>query len=398
MEIYIPQVPSTGSDTQTNPNGYIVQPGDTLESIAAQFGVEINELIAANFKDGSVGELVAGQELEIPLDPNVTGFIEHNVKRGDTKENIATQYQVSENVLLRANPSLANTPTLPPNFLVKIPQFTANKADEANKNNNLPDSYTMKLGDTLAEIAKKHGVSTEELKKANPEIADINKNYPGMVIKFAQSKKPLEENNSQIKDSFTAGVGFDNFSKLRFQMMGNQKLLDNPLTPPGFGTNQTPINQHEEEQEKKPDQKRRPAMPAPFDKWAEFIYLAAEKYAVEASLIAAIIWQESGGNNIIGKNGHGCGLMQIDDRRYNDWLRSNQQGLDPATNIDFGTSIVKKCLDHFRGDPKLALAAYSVGIETIEWAMKSNLPDMIGSRYAFDVLSQQEYFRKFFED
>ncbi|KAF0229607.1 MAG: hypothetical protein FD167_4801, partial [bacterium] len=47
---------------------------------------------------------------------------------------------------------------------------------------------------------------------------------------------------------------------------------------------------------------------------------------------------------------------------------------------------------------KLALAAYSVGIETVEYALRSNLPDMAGSRYAFEILSQQEYFKRFFED
>lgn len=395
MEIYLPQVPNTAAETQNNQNGYTVQPGDTLESIAAQFGVDLDDLIAANFKDGAPDVLSAGQEINIPSDANAT-FTSYTAQGGDTKENIAAQFDVSLTDLVRANPGLVNTVLLP-GLLVKIPQF-ANK-----EQNKLPDDYTMKLGDTLAEIAKKHGISTEKLQKANPQITDVNKGYPGTLVKFPKANIPTisQENNltNQVKAQSPQAIGFDAFSKLRFQMMGNQFQMNNLNNLPGLGINQNiPSQQQDDEQSEENKQKRRPNIPTPFDKWAEFIYIAAEKYNLEASLIAAVIWCESGGNNIIGKNGHGCGLMQIDDHRYSTWLQEHQQGLDPASNIDFGCSILRECLDHFKNDVKLALAAYSVGIETVNYGVLSSLPNTAGSKYAFDVLSQQEYFKKFFDN
>lgn len=386
MEIYLPQVPNTGDSSQTSQTGYTVQPGDTLESIAAQFGVSLEALIAANFKDGLIGELFVGQEINIPTGDNVTGFLNYTSQQGDTTGSIASQFNLGLKDLLRANPSLVNNPLFA-GALLKIPQLAINSSEQ----NKLPDNYTMKIGDTLGEIAKKYGISAQELQKANPDITDINKMYPGKLIKFPQNK-PNQE-HVQNKENYTPAFALDNFSKLRFQMMGNS-ILQPQIAPPGFGTIPTQINESEEEDQKQ--QKRRPNIPAPFDKWAEFIYLAAEKYNLAASLIAAVIWRESAGNNIIGTNGR-CGLMQIDDKRYSDWLSAHQQGLDPASNIDFGASLLRKYLDKFQNDLKLALAAYSVGVETIEYARNSNLPDMVGSKYAFEVLSQQEYFKRFFE-
>lgn len=393
MEIYLPQVPNIGDSNQNSQTGYIVQPGDTLESIAAKFGVGLDALIAANFSDGVIGQILPGQEINIPTGENVTGFIGYTTQEGDTKEGVASQFQVGLKDLLSANPTLVNNPLLA-GSLLKIPQLTS--AVVSTNSEQTIDDCTMKLGDSLGEIAKKYGVSTQELQKANPDITDINKTYPGKVIKFPQNKPVQAQNNAQSKDNYAPALAFDNFSKLRFQMM-KPPCLQAEVTLPGFGTIASQADEREEQDNPQKSQQR-PSMPAPFDKWAEFIYLAAEKYSLAGSLIATVIWYESGGNNIVGKNGHGCGLMQIDDRRFPDWVRTHQQGLDPASNIDFGSSILRECLDRFKNDNKLALAAYSVGIETVEYALRSNLPDMAGSRYAVEILSQQEYFKRFFED
>src|SRR5207244_3367191 len=117
---------------------------------------------------------------------------------------------------------------------------------------------------------------------------------------------------------------------------------------PIFGVpgNREPKDEMVEEQ--KPPKSDQP-MPVPFDEWADYIYKAADEFHLEPSLIASVIWYESGGNNMIGKDGHGHGLMQIDDRRYSDWLAAHDNGLDPESNIVFGASIIRKNIDHFRG-------------------------------------------------
>ncbi len=43
-------------------------------------------------------------------------------------------------------------------------------------------TYTVAAGDTFLRIAKKNGVSLQQLMKANPQIKNINKIRPGWVI------------------------------------------------------------------------------------------------------------------------------------------------------------------------------------------------------------------------
>ena len=79
---------------------YVVQPGDTLESIAREYGVPLSRLIQQNELDEQRG-IAVGQTLVI-LYPNAT----YTVEEGDTLEGIAQSYSVTVNQLLRNNPVL----------------------------------------------------------------------------------------------------------------------------------------------------------------------------------------------------------------------------------------------------------------------------------------------------
>ncbi len=79
------------------PQVYLVQPGDTLLSIASRFGVKIDLLAAAN-KLTDLNYLEAGRELIIP-----GGTIRHKVLPGETLTRIAGTYGVSLEELMKAN-------------------------------------------------------------------------------------------------------------------------------------------------------------------------------------------------------------------------------------------------------------------------------------------------------
>lgn len=74
---------------------YIVQPGDTLSSIAKKFNITTDTLRWQNDLD-SEDAIKEGQQIEIPP---VAGIV-HKVKRGDTIYSIAKKYQVDPQVIV----------------------------------------------------------------------------------------------------------------------------------------------------------------------------------------------------------------------------------------------------------------------------------------------------------
>lgn len=86
---------------------YVVQPNDTIYSIATKFGVSATKLIQYNEIE-KPNQLVPGQTLVIVY-PNQT----YTVQEGDTLESIANVYDVSIMQLLRNNPFLSNRDVYP---------------------------------------------------------------------------------------------------------------------------------------------------------------------------------------------------------------------------------------------------------------------------------------------
>ena len=79
---------------------YVVQPGDTLESIAREYGVPVSRIISQN-ELGSNTNLAVGQTLVIQYPEQI-----YTVQSGDTLEKIADSYGISLNTLYRNNPQL----------------------------------------------------------------------------------------------------------------------------------------------------------------------------------------------------------------------------------------------------------------------------------------------------
>lgn len=84
--------------TRESVETYVVQEGNTVSSIAYQFGISVNTILWAN-KLGGYSVLRPGQRLEILP---VSG-VEYTVKSGDTVSGVAKRYQISEDEIRSIN-------------------------------------------------------------------------------------------------------------------------------------------------------------------------------------------------------------------------------------------------------------------------------------------------------
>jgi Rod binding domain-containing protein len=93
--------------------------------------------------------------------------------------------------------------------------------------------------------------------------------------------------------------------------------------------------------------------------WNSLIEEASARHGVDKDLVTAVIARESAGNpNAISHKG-AKGLMQLMDGTAREM--GVRYSFSPAENINGGVKYLKKMLDMFDGDEKLALAAYNAG-------------------------------------
>ena len=141
----------------SNDGYYIVKKGDSLWSIANSFGVSVSELKLLN--NLSSNNLSIGQKLKIPNKVIVEEIVPEGntyvVKSGDTLYSIASKYGVTVDDLKSTNNLTSNTLSL--NQVLKIPGVDIE----------VPNTYTVKKGDSLYSIANKFGTNVNEIKSLN---------------------------------------------------------------------------------------------------------------------------------------------------------------------------------------------------------------------------------------
>ena len=95
------------------------------------------------------------------------------------------------------------------------------------------------------------------------------------------------------------------------------------------------------------------------------ITAAARANGLDPRLLAAVAAQETGGPandsgaNIVGDNGHGHGLFQLDDRYHP--IARTAAAMDPASNAQYAGKFLSGLLQRFGGNLRAALSAYNAG-------------------------------------
>lgn len=160
---------------------HVVKKGETLSQIAKKYHVSVsqlkkwNNLKSDNLKIGqkltvySSGAPMAQAGNAKPVERSTTQTV-HTVKSGETLVKIAQQYKCTVNDLKRWNNLQSTTIKVGQKLKVYPPEnqnVTNNTSNSSNNKTSGTTTYTVKKGDSLWSIAKKHNVTVDHIKKLN---------------------------------------------------------------------------------------------------------------------------------------------------------------------------------------------------------------------------------------
>jgi morphogenetic protein associated with SpoVID len=119
---------------------------------------------------------------------NVTGGLRrvkiHMVKKGDTLYEIAQKHGVSLEDLIKLNPEIANPDAIDVGMKVKIPSGQTNPGVPAQ---DWYHQHVVKQGDSLWKLSKAWGIPLNEMIKANPQLKNPNALLTGEVVNIPKS-------------------------------------------------------------------------------------------------------------------------------------------------------------------------------------------------------------------
>ena len=133
-------------------NVYTVKSGDSLWSIAKKFNTTVDNLKKEN--NLTSNSLSIGQKLVIPSDKESTSSNVYTVQKGDSFYSIARKYNVDVNALKQANNLSSNLLSI--GQVLIIPTGTEEYI-----------LYKVVSGDSLYGIAKKYGITMQEIMDFN---------------------------------------------------------------------------------------------------------------------------------------------------------------------------------------------------------------------------------------
>ena len=219
-------VKTNTTSSRTSGGNYLVQPGDTLYSIARRSGMSLNSLLSLNgLSQSSV--IYPGQSLTISqsdsrvattssyttkaLASGVSTSGTYTVQAGDTLYGIARRSGMDLNTLLSLN-GLSQSSVIHPGQTLKVsgaanatvasPVSYKSTASSAS----ISGTYTVKAGDTLYRIAYNHGISLTTLLSING-LSETSTIIPGQQLVVSGSAKTTTATTTSIKTvSYSTGA------------------------------------------------------------------------------------------------------------------------------------------------------------------------------------------------
>ena len=157
---------------------YVVQRGDTLGDISTSFRMSLSELRALNGMAPRATRIYPGQKLIVTERAAATvsasrrtrmassGGATYTVQPGDTMGQIADDHGIGLSTLRRLNGFSGRRSRIYPGQDLYVREATVARADAG------PMSYRIRRGDTLSKIARRFGVTVEDIRQWNDISSD----------------------------------------------------------------------------------------------------------------------------------------------------------------------------------------------------------------------------------
>jgi N-acetylmuramoyl-L-alanine amidase len=361
---------------------HVVAPGESLSSIAAQDGLTVDQLAAANGLSPDA-QLIVGSTVQIPpqqsgasgapvagstggasagdgdTDADDSGSSaapsgSYVVQPGDTLSAIAARAGMSVDQLAALN-GLNPNAYLISGTAISLPgaPTTVYASGDTGSSTAAGGSYVVQPGDTLSAIAARAGMSVDQLAALN----GLNPNaylISGTALRLGGS-------------SGAEFVSSDSTSTVAASSQPVGAAAEGQPTDPPYPTAET--------------------VSAP-----EVGSIAAAN-GVPSSLADAIAWQESGFNNDLVSSADARGVMQILPGTWQ-YIQSDLNSGPPlapasaADNVRGGVLLLHSLLTATGGDPALAAAGYYQGLPSVQ--QNGMYPST--QQYVQDVMSLEQQF------
>jgi len=204
------------SNNATSTVKYKIKSGDTLGAIAARHRVSALSIRRANGIKGSL--IRSGQTLIIPgasgrysgddaTPTKSTKVAKYKVKSGDTLGGIAAKHRVSITTIKRTNGIKGSS--IRAGQILSIPYLANGTSTSSTQTASTKSSskYKVRSGDTLGNIAQKHGVALASIKSAN--------NIQGSTIRVGQTLTIPGSNGSYSSSGTSSSNGGSSKYKVR---------------------------------------------------------------------------------------------------------------------------------------------------------------------------------------
>jgi LysM repeat protein len=285
--------------------------------------------------------------------PTATAAEHYTVRWGDTLTAIAEAHGTTLTRLARAN-GLDPSRVLLAGTTIRLPATTA-----------VPVSYTVRRGDNLSAIAARYGTTVSAL-------AQANRLDPGGVLLAGITLRvpPPGVASGGLPGLYTVRPG-DTLSgiALRYGTTVARLARANRIDPPGLLLSgltirvpSAPLSAAQVAAEASVSTMSESwSVRAAIDQWAAH-------YGVDAALVRAVAWQESGFQSDVVSPAGAWGVMQITPSTWR-YVETVLIGYPiPHTadgNVRIGTALLHHLLHEFGGNERLAVAAYYQGAAAV---------------------------------